>query len=44
MVATHNDEAFFMYAAIQAHFGDADALARKLTNAVDGGFTVPQAC
>jgi hypothetical protein len=44
VVATHNDpEAFFMYAAIQAHFGDAGRALARLTQAVDGGFTVPQA-
>jgi serine/threonine protein kinase/tetratricopeptide (TPR) repeat protein len=44
MVSTHTDpEAFFMYAAVQAHFGDAGRALACLTNAVDGGYTVPQA-
>jgi tetratricopeptide (TPR) repeat protein len=44
MVSKHTDpEAFFMYATVQAHFGDAERAQRRLTNAVDGGFTVPQA-
>jgi tetratricopeptide (TPR) repeat protein len=43
-VATHTDpEAFFMYAALQAHFGDPERALARLTKAVDGGFTVPQA-
>ena len=44
VVATHTDpEAFFMYAAVQAHFGDPERALARLTRAVDGGFTVPQA-
>ena len=40
----HTDpEAFFMYAAVQAHFGDPERALARLTRAVDGGFTVPQA-
>ncbi len=44
IVAVHNDpEALFMYATIQAHFGDTERALARLTDAVDGGFTVPQA-
>jgi len=44
MVATHSDpEAFFMYAVVQAHFGEGERALAGLTNAVDGGFSVPQA-
>jgi eukaryotic-like serine/threonine-protein kinase len=44
LVATHSDpEAFFMYAVVQAHFGDGDRALAGLTNAVDGGFSVAQA-
>ena len=43
VAATHTDpEALYMYAGVQARFGDtAHALAR-LTSAVEGGFTVPE--
>jgi serine/threonine protein kinase len=44
MVTSHTDpEAFFMYAAAQAHFGDTERALARLTMAVDGGFTVPEA-
>jgi tetratricopeptide (TPR) repeat protein len=43
-VSSHTDpEAFFMYAAVQAHFGDPERALARLTRAVDGGFTAPQA-
>ncbi len=43
-VASHTDpEAFFTYAAVQAHFGDPERALARLTRAVEGGFTVPQA-
>ena len=43
VVARHTDpEAFFMYAAVQAHFGDPERALARLTKAIDGGFTVPQ--
>jgi serine/threonine protein kinase len=44
IVAVHTDpEAFFMYAAVVAHFGDSERAFPGLTSAVEGGFTVPQA-
>jgi hypothetical protein len=44
IVAAHSDpEAFFMYATVQAHFGDAERALSRLTTAVERGFSVPQA-
>jgi len=44
IVATHTDpEAFFMYAACQAHLGDTERALATLTASVDTGFTVPRA-
>ena len=43
VVSSHTDpEAYFMYAAVQAHFGDPERALARLTRAVDGGFTVPR--
>jgi eukaryotic-like serine/threonine-protein kinase len=36
-------EAFFLYASVQAHFGDTERALSRLTTAVDRGFSVPQA-
>ena len=44
MVSAHRDpEAFFIYASVQARFGDHERALERLTRSVLGGFTVPQA-
>ncbi len=44
IVEAHTDpEAFFMYASVQAHFGDREHAFDRLARAVDHGFSVPQA-
>jgi serine/threonine-protein kinase len=44
IVAPHTDpEALFMYAGVQAHFGDSERAFARLTEAVGRGFSVPQA-
>jgi hypothetical protein len=44
VVAPHTDpEALFMYAGVQAHFGDRERALARLTDAVERGFSVPQA-
>jgi serine/threonine-protein kinase len=44
IVEAHTDpEAFFMYATVQAHFGDGERALERLAKAVGMGFNVPQA-